>query len=125
MPCWARPTIFSTVPYLVSPTAILGCNCQHKRTQQARSSIGVLSIIEAGVTKAARMIRALPPSTNVVGVIAQLGTITLKATHGAGIGIGGTDLAIRHPLVGGTPSTTPSSAIILFQQLGEPRLHLC
>lgn len=43
--------------------AIWGCKCQRKRTHRAKSSIGVLSIIEAGVTKVAKMIRALPPST--------------------------------------------------------------
>jgi hypothetical protein len=51
------------VPKVVSPTAIAGNNCQRKQTQRAKSIIGVFSMMEAGVTNAARIMRALPSST--------------------------------------------------------------
>src|SRR6266516_2983685 len=56
-------TIFSVVAYLLSPVTCRGQSFQRKRTRQSRSSIGWLSVPSNGVTSAARMMRALPPST--------------------------------------------------------------
>jgi hypothetical protein len=55
--------MFSVVPYLVSPVTCRGRSFQRKRARQSRSSAGWFSCTSAGVTKAIKMIRALPPST--------------------------------------------------------------
>ncbi|MGB2909168.1 MAG: hypothetical protein WBB55_01165 [Anaerolineales bacterium] len=59
----SNPTILGTVPYFASPIAIFGFNCHREHVQSTRSSKGVLSMIEAGATKAESIMRDLPPST--------------------------------------------------------------
>ena len=55
-PRW--PTMFSTVPYLVSPVTWRGRSFHRNRVRHSRSSAGWLSCTSAGVTRAVRMIRA-------------------------------------------------------------------
>jgi hypothetical protein len=55
--------MFSVVPYVVSPVTWCGRTLRRKQTRQSRSRSGTFSITSAGVTSAARMTRALPPST--------------------------------------------------------------
>ena len=60
MPICSRPTIFGMVPYLVSPVVLLGCTGHWAQTHRTKSSKGVLSIIEAGVTKRVKRFAGRP-----------------------------------------------------------------
>ena len=60
---FSRPAIFGAVPYLASAVTVVGLRFHFEQAQFTISSMGVLSIMEAGVTRALKMIRALPPST--------------------------------------------------------------
>ena len=63
MPILSRPATFSRVPYLASPVTWRGWMRHRKMVLQSRSSIGRFSVTSEGVTRALRMILALPPST--------------------------------------------------------------
>jgi len=63
MPAISRPAIFGAVPYLASAVTVVGLRFHFEQTQDTMSNIGVLSMMEAGITRALKMIRALPPST--------------------------------------------------------------
>jgi len=63
IPAGSNATMLSAVPYVVSPVTWRGRRCQRKQVCQIRARIGMFSITSDGVTRAARMMRALPPST--------------------------------------------------------------
>ena len=63
MPASSMATTFSVVPYFASPVTWWGRIFLRKQTRHSRSRIAWLSMTSAGVTRAARMMRALPPST--------------------------------------------------------------
>ena len=65
-------TMFSTVPYLVSPVTCRGRSFQRKRVRQRRSRAGWLSCTSAGVTKAVKDDPRLAPIDDVVVVVAQV-----------------------------------------------------
>ncbi len=63
IPASSRRRRFSPVPYAAAAMTRWGWSFQRNETRRSKSDSGVFSRTSAGVTRAAKMIRALPPST--------------------------------------------------------------
>ena len=92
MPASSMATMFSVVPYLASPVTWWGQIFRRKQTRHSRSRIAWFSMTSAGVTRAARMMRALPAIDDVVVVVAEADGAPVP--HRRGIRIGGADAEV-------------------------------
>src|SRR5918911_932988 len=86
-------TMFSTVPYVVSPATWSGKRCQRK------SRIGWFSMTSEGVTSTLRNDAGLPTIDDVMIVVAQLERRTDPGSHQGGIRIGGTHAEVSNPAI--------------------------